>query len=189
MTLALTSSVDRASWLFAALTLVAMAVTIGAVALLIQTWRSGPADGRVGAAASWAAFAVAATCTGGSLWFSEVGGLTPCRLCWFQRICMYPLTVVTGVGALRRDRSASWYGLPLAVVGAGVSIYHLLLERFPSLQNSSGCDPLNPCSVVFFRRFGFISLPLMALVGFVTVGVLLVLAARRSTPSPRGALP
>ena len=51
-------------------------------------------------AALWIAFLVAATATAGSLYFSEVADFVPCRLCWFQRIAMYPLAVDP---ARRRD--------------------------------------------------------------------------------------
>jgi disulfide bond formation protein DsbB len=212
--LALDTGATRASLAFAVLTLIVDAFVVGTLAVwlfgrvapravprpLRRTWfrshpvatrgephpRGGEAvGGRVAELALWLAFAMAAVATGGSLWFSEVAGLPPCKLCWFQRICMYPLTVVCGVAALRRDRRALWTALPLAVVGACVSLYHVLLERFPSLEGGSGCDPLNPCTIVWFRRFGFVSLPFMALSGFVGIAVLVVLAARSDrAPSP-----
>lgn len=183
--LALTRRVEDASTVFAVLDLVALAF-LAACVLAAMAWlavpSARPAARRlarlVGSVGGWAAFAVAATCTGGSLWLSEAGGLRPCELCWFQRICMYPLALVTGVAALRRDRSGLWYALPLAIVGAGLSTYHYLLEWYPSLEGGSGCDPLNPCTIVWFRRFGFASIPFMALTGFVTIAVLVALAAR-----------
>ena len=49
----------------------------------------------------WAAFVVAAIATGGSLFFSEIAHFFPCELCWYQRICMYPLSITTLLVALR----------------------------------------------------------------------------------------
>src|SRR5215472_1114539 len=77
----------------------------------------------------WCAFAVAAIATGGSLFFSEIAGFVPCELCWYQRICMYPLSLLTLLMALKADHRAARYLLPLPVVGAGVSVYHLLIEN------------------------------------------------------------
>src|SRR5258708_25397729 len=77
----------------------------------------------------WAAFVVAALATGGSLFFSEIAGFVPCELCWFQRICMYPLSILTLFAAYHRDHRVARYFVPLPVVGAGVSIYHLLVEN------------------------------------------------------------
>ena len=77
----------------------------------------------------WLAFLVAAIATGGSLFLSEVANFPPCELCWFQRICMYPLTVTTLLAALANDHRVARYLLPLPLVGAGISIYHLLVEN------------------------------------------------------------
>jgi disulfide bond formation protein DsbB len=80
----------------------------------------------------WAAFVVAAIATGGSLFYSEIAHFQPCELCWFQRICMYPLSILTLLMAWRGDNRAARYLLPLPVVGAGVSIYHMLIGTAPS---------------------------------------------------------
>src|SRR5690349_10394961 len=72
----------------------------------------------------------------GSLFFSQVFGWPPCDLCWYQRILMYPLALVLGVGILRGDRGVYLYVLPLSVLGACVSLYHYLLiktDLFPPL--------------------------------------------------------
>ncbi len=77
----------------------------------------------------WLAFVVAAIATGGSLFFSEIAHFVPCELCWYQRICMYPLSILTLLMATHDDHRAARYLLPLPVVGAGVSVYHLLVEN------------------------------------------------------------
>jgi disulfide bond formation protein DsbB len=123
-------------------------------------------------AALWLAFIVAAVATAGSLYFSEVANYAPCRLCWFQRIAMYPLAVILLIAAIRRDRAIRWYAIPLAAIGACVSIYHYLVEWHPRLEGDV-CDPTNPCSLVWFREFGFVTLPFMALCGFTAIIALL----------------
>ena len=60
----------------------------------------------------------------GSLFFSEVMGLKPCVLCWYQRIFIYPLAVLFLVGLFHLDRSVVRYTLPLAAIGLGFAIYH-----------------------------------------------------------------
>src|SRR5207247_107742 len=70
----------------------------------------------------WLAFLVAAVATGGSLFFSEIAHFVPCELCWFQRICMYPLSITTLLMAIANDQRATRYLLPLPVVGAGVAV-------------------------------------------------------------------
>jgi disulfide bond formation protein DsbB len=120
------------------------------------------------------AAAVAIVATLGSLYYSEVADFPPCRLCWFQRIGMYPLAVILPIAAWRRDRSVRWYALPLAVGGGLVSVYHVLIERYPSLESGS-CDPTNPCSIIWVERLGYLTIPTMALSGFALIAVLLSL--------------
>lgn len=129
------------------------------------------------------AWAVAVLATGGSLYFSEVAGFTPCTLCWYQRIAMYPLVVVLGIGAIRGDRGASTHAMALAAIGALIAGYHVALEWIPALDTGA-CDPTNPCTVVWFRTLGFISLPLLALTAFLLILTVLALASGRSR-SPR----
>jgi disulfide bond formation protein DsbB len=129
----------------------------------------------VGPAALWVAATVALVATAGSLYLSEGADFPPCRLCWFQRIGMYPLAVVLPIAAWRRDRQVRWYALPLAIGGGAISIWHILVERFPSLESGASCDVTNPCSTIWVERLGYLTIPTMALSGFVLIALLLAL--------------
>lgn len=118
----------------------------------------------------WLLWLVAALATAGSLYYSEIVGFTPCRLCWFQRIAMYPLSLVLLIAAIRRDEAVRWYALPVAAVGAMIAAYHYLLQWFPRLETAS-CDPAAPCAAFYVREFGFVSIPFMALMGFIAIVV------------------
>jgi disulfide bond formation protein DsbB len=123
------------------------------------------------------AFVVAAVATLGSLYLSEVANFIPCRLCWYQRIAMYPLPILLGIAWWKRDAGVRRYALPLAVIGMAISTYHILVERFPSLEGSGVCEVANPCSVRWVERFGFVTIPTMALAGFALISGLLVYPA------------
>jgi disulfide bond formation protein DsbB len=114
------------------------------------------------------AFMVAAVAMAGSLYLSEGAHFVPCKLCWYQRIAMYSLAVVLGVAALRRRRDVALYAAPLAAIGAGISVYHMLIEQFPRLE-SSVCDVSAPCTLIWTKRFGFETIPTMAFSGFVLI--------------------
>ncbi len=87
---------------------------------------------------------------------------------------MYPLVVILGIAAVRRDRSGAVYGLALAAIGAVISGYHVALEWFPALDSGT-CDPDNPCTLIWFRVLGLISLPTMAFAAFLLIATLLAL--------------
>jgi disulfide bond formation protein DsbB len=126
----------------------------------------------------WAAFLVAAIATGGSLFFSQVAGYVPCELCWFQRICMYPLSLLTLFLAFHGDYRATRYLLPFPVVGAGVSIYHVFVEN-GVVNQTTACLVSAPggCATKWINEFGYMTIPTLALTGFVLLIGFLALAS------------
>jgi len=134
----------------------------------------------------WLAFLVAAIATGGSLFFSEIAHFIPCELCWYQRICMYPLSITTLLAALADDRRAARYLLPLPLVGAGVSVYHLLVEN-QIVGEAQTCRISAPggCALKWINEFSYVTIPTLALTGFALIfAFLLVAAARPATVEP-----
>ena len=135
-------------------------------------------ESRMTWAASWvramddiALWAISAVTTGtmlGSLYFSEVASLAPCELCWYQRIGVYPIAIMSWVALVRRDRKLGPYWIALSLAGIAVSIYHYLLEWFPEMK-SSVCSVDVPCTTVWFREFGFVTLAFMAGCAFIFV--------------------
>jgi disulfide bond formation protein DsbB len=128
----------------------------------------------------WAAFVVAALATGGSLFFSDIAGFVPCELCWFQRICMYPLSITTLLAAISGDHRIARYLLPLPLVGACVSIYHLLIENAVIAEPSACRIGGAGCAVKWINEFGYMTIPTLALTAFVLLIGLLSLAAAGS---------
>jgi disulfide bond formation protein DsbB len=127
----------------------------------------------------YAAWLVALIATLGSLFLGEVMKLPPCSLCWYQRICMYPLVAILTVGIVLRDPNVSIYALPLVVVGLGLALYHNLLYYGVIAESLSPCTAGVPCTARQLELFGFISIPLMGAGGFVTLLGLLI--AHRKT--------
>ena len=152
------------------LALLALTALAGLVLIIVLAvmGRLEPIRSALGPGALWLAFAVALTATVGSLYFSEVAGLEPCTLCWYQRIAMYPLAVILGVAAWRGDWGVRRYAAPLAAIGAVVATYHVALQRLPGLP-STGCSLTAPCSAIDLERFGFVTIPFMALVAFAAI--------------------
>ena len=178
--------------LFFALLAVAAQLALATLVVAALAARSWPAAARLRAALAAApdellrlAFVVALVATLGSLYLSEVAGLVPCTLCWFQRAAMYPLAVVLGVAAFRRDLAVRPYAIALAGAGTAISTYHYLLERFPALD-AGACDPDNPCTLTWVWRFHYLSIPLMAGTAFTLVAAVLLLAGPRPAEAEGG---
>ena len=134
---------------------------------------------QVRGSALWLMCAITTVAMVGSLYFSEVANFAPCKLCWYQRIAMYSMAFISFVAALRNDRNIARYTLTLASLGLVVSTYHYLLEWFPNLE-SSVCSIDVPCTTVWFREFGFVTLCFMAGSAFIAV-IAMSLALLRGT--------
>lgn len=125
------------------------------------------------------AFIVAATATSGSLYFSEGAGFEPCKLCWFQRIFMYPQVIILAVALLKKAHDVEKYILPLSLTGAFIAIYNYILQISP--------NPLAPCSTIgfsvscsekFFTYFGYITIPWMSFSAFILILIFLTFSSK-----------
>ncbi len=127
------------------------------------------------------ALTVALTATLGSLFFSEIAGFTPCKLCWFERIFMYPQVVLLGIAMWKKDTKIWIYSLSLSIIGAFISFYHYLLQI--GVLPEGSCDAVGrsvSCSKVFTMTFGYITIPLMAGTAFVLL-ICLAITARKNS--------
>ena len=163
-------STDQVSVFFALLAFLALGGGVGALVLV--------AAGKAEKLRSVAdvllplAFVVALTATLGSLYYSGIANFRPCRLCWWQRIMMYPMVPILGIATFRRDVMGAWYALPLALGGLGYGLYHTRLRQWP--DDSGSCDIDAPCSAIWVDTWGFVSIPFMATCGFIAITGLLV---------------
>ena len=168
-------SVEKVATFVAVLSLLCAAGSVLTLGLLVarRWWPDtvGPLLDGLSDVSLWLAAVVATVCTLGSLYFSEIAGYLPCELCWFQRICVYPLSATLIIGAVRRDRSVWRYVVVPAAVGLVIAIYHTQLQAFP--EQTSFCPTTVPCTARYVWEFGFVSLPFMALSGFVFILVMM----------------
>ena len=129
---------------------------------------------------------VAIVATGGSLFLSEIAGWTPCKDCWLQRIFMYPQVVLLAIAIWKRDQGIAKYILALSVIGIILSAHHYI-EQIEATFFAPPLDPLVPCddtgvscSKTYTFRFGYITIPMMALTAFVlnTLGSIIMMRKR-----------
>lgn len=112
-------------------------------------------------------FLISLTATLGSLYFSEVRGFTPCKLCWFQRIFMYPQVFLMAVALYKKAKDIYKYILFLSIVGLIIAVYHYNLQVHPNPFAPCGDVGFSvSCSDNFFTYFGYITIPWMSLSAF-----------------------
>lgn len=127
--------------------------------------------------ACWLLTAVSAL---GSLFFSHVMGFPPCVLCWYQRICLFPLVLVLGAGLFPFDAKAVKFALPLALAGLAIALYHNLMYIGVIPESLQPCASGVSCTEKYIELFGFLSIPAMALLSFSGITALLVILKREN---------
>lgn len=115
----------------------------------------------------------------GSLFFSEVMGLKPCVLCWWQRIFIYPLAVLFLVGLFSVDRSVVRYTLPLAIIGLMFAVYHYLLYSGFIPEGLQPCGEELSCARINLEIMGFITIPMLSIFAYSAIIILLLIFRKR----------
>lgn len=109
-----------------------------------------------------------------SLYYSSIANFTPCVLCWYQRIFIYPQLVLFVVALARKTRDVLPYTIALSIVGGAIAVYQVIIERLPTLAAVCAPDELaTSCGTIYVEGFNYITIPVMGL----TIFVLLLLVA------------
>lgn len=117
----------------------------------------------------------------GSLFFSDALKLPPCTLCWYQRICMYPLVLILAVCIWKKDKNLPFFVLPLSFIGTIIAIYHNLLYYKIIPGSLAPCTLGISCTTKQIELFGFITIPLLSLLSFIAIDILMLLYKKQST--------
>lgn len=117
----------------------------------------------------------------GSLFFSYVLEFEPCVLCWYQRICLFPLVLILAAGLFPFDKNVVKYSLPLAVAGGLTALYHTLLYAGIIPEDIQPCSKGVSCTEKYIELFGFISIPMLSFFAFSTVIALLIILKKRTS--------
>lgn len=125
-------------------------------------------------------FIMALVATLGSLYYSEIAGFEPCKYCWFQRILMYPLTIIMYIAIRIKDKHISRYVLPISGIGTLLAGYHYLTQLgwLPSTCVATGYSV--GCAKIFVMTFGYITIPMMSFTAFLLIFVLQIISNRYS---------
>lgn len=173
------SLIESVDSLLGGLTILAQIASLGLVIALISKGKIlGAYKDTIEKNILWVGFVVSLIATGGSLFFSEVAGYTPCVLCWYQRILMYPQAILFLVALIRKDRGIIPYALTLSIIGGAIAIYHYYGQvATVGILPCSAVGYAASCSTQFTLQWGYITIPMMAFSAFLLIA-LATLASR-----------
>jgi len=129
----------------------------------------------------FSAWLVAALATLGALFMSEIMGLAPCVLCWYQRIFMFPLVLILALGLFPFDPKVVRYALPLGLLGLALAGFHVLLMWGIVPESLAPCRQGIPCKTIQIEWYGFVTIPLLSFLAFLTINGLLLASTLRSS--------
>lgn len=112
-----------------------------------------------------------------SFYFGEIEKIRPCPLCWYQRMCLFPLAVILGIAAYRTDRGIVFYALPLSLIGVLLAFYQSLEPYFAILRGNGICGE-KECTESVFLIGGFLSFPIVSGIGFLLISIFLCLGKK-----------
>lgn len=128
----------------------------------------------------FAAWATSIIAVFGSLYFSEIRQYEPCELCWYQRILMYPFSLILGIAVVLKDYRIAFYTMILSALGILVSLYHYSLQKIPFLADSADTCGRVPCSGQYINWLGFITIPFLAFTAFTIIFILSFILWKRT---------
>ena len=114
-----------------------------------------------------------------TLYAGDVLNIPTCHLCWYQRICIYPLTIILGIGCYRNDLKVTIYSLPLAILGVVFGLLQYLEQMIPGFSPINVCGLGPSCSDIHLQIFGFITFPLLSMMACTLIIVLLMIVRKR----------
>ena len=127
------------------------------------------------------AWLIATVSTLGALFLGEVMGYTPCVLCWYQRIAMFPLVMILAAGLFPFDPRVVRYALPLTLAGWVLALFHWGVASGLIPESITPCSQGAPCSVEQVVWFGFLTLPMLSVLAFSAIIASLLLTRFKVT--------
>ena len=130
----------------------------------------------------WIGFIISLGATLGSLYYSEVLGVTACGWCWVQRIFLYPQVILFALALRKRDRGIADYSIALSIFGGAVALYqhYLQMGGTSAIPCPATASQALECNVRFLFEFGYITFPLASFTNFTFLIVLMLFTRQRA---------
>jgi len=148
------------------------------IIIVIFTQRENPFMQYVKRNALLIGFLVALIGVIASLTYSNIIGISPCTLCWYQRIFLYPQVLIAGIALIKKDAGVMPYLLVFSALGLVVALYQVFYQ-FTSISliecSTSGID----CSHIYFMKFNYITIPVLSATLFAYLTVIYTVALNR----------
>ncbi|MEK7227809.1 MAG: disulfide bond formation protein B [Patescibacteria group bacterium] len=97
-------------------------------------------------------------------------GYEPCLLCWYQRIAIFGVALLSLTGDIRTNKTLQKQVLLFSLLGLMVAILHNYIDLIPSGLDICGTGP--SCLKRYIYEFGYITIPMMSFTTLLSGSVL-----------------
>lgn len=107
--------------------------------------------------------------------FSPERALAPCTLCWYARVFLYPIFILSVIATTRGYRQPlAEFFLSFSLLGLLTTVYHSSIQYFGA-SSILECGGGVSCSEIQVAYFGFITIPVLGAIAFFAICILSVL--------------
>jgi hypothetical protein len=116
----------------------------------------------------------------GSFIYEYGFGYEPCLLCWYQRIAIFGIAILSFTGDIRANKTLQKQVLIFSTLGILVALLHNYTDIVPNTMDICGAGP--SCLKRYIHEFGYITIPMMSLTTLVS-GFVLALFSTNYRPT------
>ncbi len=104
---------------------------------------------------------------GGSFLYSDVYGVEPCKLCWLQRVFLFPQILLVLIALVKRKRGHLYEEIIIfSTFGFLIAVYQSI-EQFraalnPGIGTVCSLEPNSSCSTIHMLKFGYLTFPVVS---------------------------
>ncbi len=118
----------------------------------------------------------------GSLIFEYALGYEPCLLCWYQRIAIFGVAILSLTGDIRKNKTLQNQIFIFSILGLLVALLHNYIDIVPSGLDLCGAGP--SCLKRYTYVFGYITIPMMSLTALLAGTILSIFTINYSKKLP-----
>lgn len=96
----------------------------------------------------------------GSLIYEYGFGYEPCLLCWYQRIAIFGVALLSLTGDFRKNKTLQKQVLLFSLFGIIFAVLHNYIDLVPNSIDICGTGP--SCLKRYIYEFGYITIPIMS---------------------------
>lgn len=114
----------------------------------------------------------------GSFVYEYGYGYAPCLLCWYQRIAIFGVAILSCTAKVQKSALLQKQLFLFIGAGSAIAIFHNIIDIFPS----SGVDVCGAggvsCLIRYVYEFGYITIPMMSLT-VLAFGAIIIAIAKK----------